>query len=70
MATDYRSPDRGTAITFRMSRQQRDQLRVEATARGYTTVQRYLEARVFGEAGAIRQPGPQPKNQQELPMTG
>lgn len=72
MATDYRSPDRGTAITFRMSASQRNQLRADGAQRGFKSVQQYLESLVFGEAGPARKPGLQPKDQsqEELPMTG
>lgn len=69
MATDYRSADRELRLSFRVSSKEAAQLRREALAEGFASVQQLLEFRVFGSAKPARRPGPQPQRE-ELPMTG
>ena len=65
------SQDREVSVLFRMSREQRTQLRNDAAALGIP-VQALLERRVLGiHDAAARVPGREPRTQQErLPMTG
>lgn len=61
MPKDYRSGDRATAISFRMTTEEREQLHREVVEGGYTSLQQLLEARVFGAPKPRRKSGPQPQ---------
>ncbi len=57
-----------TAISFRMSAEEREQLELEAREGGFDSLQQLLEVRVFGEARPRRRPGPQPQ-EDRLPVS-
>lgn len=68
MGPEYqRTPDRGYKVAFRMSLEDRNELRRRAEARGIS-VQSYLEHLVFGREAQDRNPGPHRPDQQELPL--
>lgn len=71
MAHGLVAEDRQTSVLFRMSHDQKTQLRRDADALGIT-VQALLERRVLGNHDAVsRVPGRKPRPQQEeLPLTG
>jgi hypothetical protein len=69
MPIDHRSVAREQKLSFRLSTQQAAQLRREASAEGFSSVQQLLEFRVFGQAKPARKPGPSAQRE-ELPMTG
>ena len=71
-ASTHRSPERSAQVAFRISRADRDHLRVQAAAAG-VTVQTYLERIVLGRTYAEDlPPGPTRAHtrQESLPMTG
>lgn len=53
MATDRRLPEREKLIPFRLSAEEKRQLKAEADAAGWT-LQQLMEARVWGEARPAR----------------
>lgn len=61
MSRDYRSGSRSVGATFRMTEEERDQLREVAAREGYSSLQQLFEARLLGEAKPKRKPGPQPQ---------
>ncbi|MGI8682373.1 MAG: hypothetical protein ACR2JO_09680 [Mycobacteriales bacterium] len=66
-----RSSERDVAMTFRMTRAERERLRVEATEAGLTT-QQLWELRMLGAAKPRGRDGRPPKSRQaeELPIAG
>ena len=67
-ANVHRSPARETGFVFRMTAEDREQLRAMAAQHGLS-MQAYLERTVFGRHEPPRRSGPMQTRQQELPLS-
>lgn len=68
---DYRSAERQSPFTFRVTLEEKARLRAEVAAEGLSSVQQLLELRVFGKAKPTRSSGRQRKHAQvdQLPIS-
>lgn len=70
-ASDFRAPDRDAVASFRMSAEEKERLKKEASGSGLT-LQQLFELRMLGEAKPRPRDGRKPRTgpQQQLPLAG